>query len=226
MDRRKLLFGLAAASSQLHAQKTKLQEWKPIFNGQNLDGWQVHGQVQWSVVDGVLVGRSPRPSKKPFGEWPITEQQYRSWVTQQAWLYTEAEFEQFDLQLEYWIPEGGNSGVSIRDSSRGDKSYGVSPQVTPAHIGYEIQIIDDGVQPYPSGSIYKFAAAPKELHKRNQWNKLEIESRKEMIRTRLNGKPAAEFVGDPQRPNRGPIGLQLHDRYSLVMFRNIAINVH
>lgn len=220
MDRRKLLLGLAAATGQLHAQQSK-----PLFNGKNLDGWQKHGEVEWSVNDGILIGKSPRPTRKPFGEWPITEKQYRTWLTQQAWLYTEAEYEEFDLQLEYWIPEGGNSGISIRDSSRGDKSYGVSPQITPAHIGYEIQIIDDGPQPFPSGSIYTFVAAPKELHKKEAWNVLEIQSRKQMIRTRLNGKLAAEFAGDPKRPLKGPIGLQLHDRYSLVMFRNIAIKV-
>ena len=212
-----MLLGLTGAAGLAYGQKAK-----PLFNGVNLDGWQVHGDGKWHVLDGVLIGNRPKPGPKAFGEWPAAEKLYRKWLNQQAWLYTEAEFEEFDLQLEYWIPEGGNSGVSIRDSSRGDKSYGPGEQITPAHIGYEIQIID-GAEKFPAGSIYSFVAAPNGLHNRERWNTLEISSRKKMIRTRLNGKPAAEFAGAPERPTKGPIGLQLHDQFSLVMFKRIMI---
>lgn len=212
-----MLLGLTGAAGVAYAQKAK-----PLFNGENLDGWQVHGDATWHVLDGLLIGNHPKPGPKAFGEWPVAEKQYRTWVNQQAWLYTAAEFEEFDLQLEYWIPKGGNSGVSIRDSSRGDKSYGPGEQITPAHVGYEIQIID-GAEKFPAASIYSFVAAPNGLHIQERWNTLEISSRKKMIRTRLNGKPAAEFAGAPERPTKGPIGLQLHDQYSLVMFKKIMI---
>ena len=33
------------------------------------------------------------------------------------------------------------------------------PHTTPAHIGYEIQIIDDDREKFPSGSIYTFVPA-------------------------------------------------------------------
>jgi len=33
----------------------------------------------------------------------------------------------------------------------------------------------------------------------------------------------AEHPGDPKRPKRGPIGLQMHDQFSIIMFRNIRI---
>jgi hypothetical protein len=39
----------------------------------------------------------------------------------------------------------------------------------------------------------------------------------------VNGIVAAEHAGDPARPNQGPIGLQLHDQSSVVLFRNIWI---
>ena len=58
---------------------------------------------------------------------------------------------------------------------------------------------------------------------RHQAASLEIESRKDAIRVRLNGQPAAEYPGDPARSLTGPIGLQLHDQFTLVMFRNIRI---
>ena len=50
-----------------------------------------------------------------------------------------------------------------------------------------------------------------------------IESRDELIRIRLNGQVVAEHPGDPTRPKVGPIGLQLHDQFNSIMFRNIRI---
>ena len=35
---------------------------------------------------------------------------------------------------------------------------------------------------------------------------------------------AAEHAGDPERPLKGPISLQLHDIHSFVMFRNIGFS--
>ena len=195
-----------------------------LFNGKNLDGWEKHGDGVWSVIpDGILMGQRSTPNSKPFGEWPVSERAYRTWKNQQAWLYTKDEFGQFDLHVEYFLPSGGNSGVSIRDISRGDKSYGIADQITPAHIGYEIQIIDDPREKYPTGSVYSFVPAVGGEQKQGKWNSLDIESRDEMIRVRLNGKVVSAFAGDPKRSKRGPIGLQLHDRFSVILFRNLTI---
>jgi len=57
----------------------------------------------------------------------------------------------------------------------------------------------------------------------NDWNAFDIESREEMIRVKLNGHLVSQYAGEPGRPKTGPIGLQLHDKASLVMFRNIHI---
>ena len=57
----------------------------------------------------------------------------------------------------------------------------------------------------------------------NDWNAFDIESREEMIRVKLNGHVVSQYAGEPGRPKTGPIGLQLHDKASLVMFRNIHI---
>lgn len=213
-----ILLMMLGAASLMAAEK------RALFNGKNLDGWEKHGDGLWSVVpDGILMGQHSTPDRKPFGEWPVAEKQYRTWRNQQAWLYTKEEFGQYDLHVEYWLPPGGNSGISIRDSSRGEKSFGVPDQITPAHIGYEIQIIDEVGGKYPTGSIYTFVEAPAGIQKIGQWNSLDIESRNEMIRVRLNGRVVAEHAGDPKRSKRGPIGLQLHDRYSVILFRNLTI---
>lgn len=182
--------------------------WRPLFNAKSLEGWQPRGECLWSVLpDGTLLGKRTAGS-----------------ASSQAWLYTTAEYGEFDLHVEYWIPAGGNSGVSIRDRSRAAAAIGETlPYTTPAHVGYEIQIIDDDAETYPTGSVYLFAAGRTGVHRPGAWNSLDIESRNPLIRVRLNGQIVAESPGDPARPKVGPIGLQLHDRFSTAMFRNIRI---
>jgi uncharacterized protein len=206
--------------------------WKPLFNGKNLDGWEPRGECAWTVMeDGVLLGQ--RTHKAAPGAWPLDEKAYERWLYRQAWLYTLGDFGNYDLHVEYWIPKGGNSGVSIRDTSRGHYAIGETDaerpdlagplKSTPAHIGYEIQIADEDADPYPSGSVYSLVRARRGVQRAGEWNSLEIESRPDRIRVRLNGEAVAQYPGDPQRPKRGPIGLQLHDQFSFAMFRNIRI---
>ncbi len=94
---------------------------------------------------------------------------------------------------------------------------------TPAHIGYEIQILGDDADTYPSGSIYGLVPARRGVQRPGEWNSLDIESRPGLIRVRVNGEVVAEGPGDPQRPKTGPIGLQLHDQFTFAMFRNLRI---
>jgi hypothetical protein len=184
-------------------------EWIKLLNGKNLEGWETIGDGVWTVMrDGTLVG-----------------QRNQKTAIHQAWLYTTKEFGEFDLELEYWVRLGGNSGVSIRDTSRARWAAGEEwdQKRTPSHIGYEIQISNGYRDAYPSGSVYLFDKAKPEAQFDNDWNRLEIESRYDMIRVRLNGQLVSQHPGDPDRPKVGPIGLQLHDRNSLMMFRNIRI---
>jgi type 1 glutamine amidotransferase len=202
--------------------------WRPLFDGKTLEGWEPRGDCLWSVLPGgTLLGqRSP-------GARPADLKQFASWMGRQAWLYTKAEYGEFDLHVEYWIPAGGNSGVSIRDRSRAHGAIGEEdsarpdlaafPKTTPAHIGYEIQIIDDDSEKYPTGSVYTFVPAKTGGQRHGDWNSMDIESRNAVIRVRLNGEIVAESPGDPERSKTGPIGLQLHDRFSTVMFRNLRI---
>jgi hypothetical protein len=185
-------------------------QWANLI-GKNLDNWESVGDGRWTLMkDGVILGqRDPRNA------------------VHQAWLYTRQDYGEFDLHVEYWTRLGGNSGISIRDTSRGRHSAGTAHdgERTPSHIGYEIQIsMAPGEEKYPSGSLYLFAAAPKGVQTDNDWNALEIESREKLIRIQINGKVTAEHPGDSARSKTGPIGLQLHDQQSVVMFRNIRIH--
>ena len=186
----------------------------PVFNGKNLAGWESVGPGVWTVTrEGVVIGQrdlsQPRTGTDP----------------DQAWLYTKHDFGEYDLHIEWWTRLRGNSGISVRDTSRARYSFGkeADPKRTPSHIGYEIQISNGYKDKYPSGSIYLFQAASPDALIENDWNSFDIEVRNSVMRVKLNGKLVAEHAGDPARSKRGPIGLQLHDRESLVMFRNIQL---
>ena len=200
-----------------------------LFNGKNLDGWEVIGDGQWTVMaDGTLLGQRIGDYRKMFvpGGPFTTPQQFRAWVDAQSWLYTTRnDFGEFDLHLEYWTKTTGNSGVSIRDTSRAKWGVVSPPDYTrtPSKIGYEIQINNRFPDPHPSGSIYGFMDAPKDSQRDDDWNAMDILSRNDKIAVKLNGRVVAEHAGDPQRPKVGPIGLQLHDQFSIIMFRNIRI---
>jgi hypothetical protein len=203
----RMLFALLAplAAAGLYA-----QSWKPLFNGKSLDGWETVGDGVWTVMRNQVILGDRIPGKS----------------LHQSWLYSKEEFGEFDLQVEYWTRYGGNSGVSIRDSTRGKYAVGTTHDGarTPSHNGYEIQIMNlPGPVKYPTGSVYLFQEAANVRQNTGDWNLLEIESRNEMIRVKLNGERVCEHPGDPKRPKTGPIGLQLHDEHSVVMFRNIRI---
>jgi hypothetical protein len=184
-------------------------DWTHLANGKDLAGWEMIGDGIWTVMrDGTILGQRHPKSVK------------------QSWLYTKKDFREFDLSLEYWTRDGGNSGISIRDTSRAKYACGSDwvADKTPSHIGYEIQIaMSPGESKYPSGSIYLFAPARTGVQVQNDWNRMEIESRDNRIVVKLNGLAVAEHPGDPHRSKTGPVGLQLHDPASIVMFRNIRI---
>ena len=183
--------------------------WVNLLNGKNIEGWEIVGEGFWNVMsDGTLVGqRDPAKSTE-----------------RQCWLYTKKEYGEYDLHAEYWLRWGGNSGVSIRDTSRAQYAQGAKwdPKRTPSHIGYEIQIANDGDE-YATGSVYLFAKAKTGVQHDFDWNSLDIESRNDHIRVKLNGQVVAESAGDPKRSKSGPIGFQLHDHKAVAMFRNIRI---
>jgi hypothetical protein len=202
---------------------------QPIFNGKNLDGWESIGDGQWTVMaDGTLVGQRTGDLRKmltPGGPFS-TPKEFSNWVNAQAWLYTKRnDFHEFDLHLEFWTKTSGNSGVSIRDTSRAKWAVTVPPDYTrtPSKLGYEIQINNRFPDPHPTGSIYGFMDAPKDAQRDDDWNALDISSRDDRITIRLNAEIVAEHAGDPARSKTGPIGLQLHDQFSLIQFRNIRI---
>jgi glucose/arabinose dehydrogenase len=104
--------------------------WKLLFDGKTTKGWRNYKQDKvgngWAVKDGAITWQ-----KKGAGDI-ITAEQYES----------------FELQLEYRISKGGNSGLMFHVTEQAAQ---------PWHTGPEIQIQDnvDGHDPQKAGWLYQ-----------------------------------------------------------------------
>jgi lysophospholipase L1-like esterase len=136
-----------------------------LFNGKDLIGWeQVGGAKQtWGVENGQLYTDGDGG----------------------GWLSTTREFGNFELELEFNVPAGGNSGVFVRAPRQGN----------PAFEGLEIQVLDDAAPEYAElkpwqfcGSVYSTIAPSSRVSKpAGEWQKMSIRYEGFNIRVTLNG---------------------------------------
>lgn len=208
---------LQAHNSPLYFRNIFIRELPPqmpvfsgaLFNGQDLHGWQrIGGQEgSWYVEDGLLM---------TSGEGG-------------GWLSTARQFSDFTLDLEFRVPEGGNSGVFLRAPHQGD----------PAYTGMEVQVLDDYAARYATlkpwqytGSIYAVQAPSQRVSKRaGEWQQMTIVCDGPAVSVTLNGirivdtNLIAHMDKAPKNPGlkrrAGYIGLQAHG--SPVAYRNIRL---
>ncbi len=182
-----------------------------LYNGQDLSGWH----VQNGKIEAWKANGEMISCVAPGGGWLTSDKEYGDFV----------------FRIEWKIGPAGNSGIGIRYPAQGD----------PAHIGMEIQILDDDAPQYKNlkaaqycGGIYyqvppklKAAKAP------GEWNRYNIRCQGSKIVIRLNGMviqdvdvatvTTAEGNYKPlsERPRRGFVGMQSHG--DQCDFRNVEI---
>ena len=197
------LFVILVCLAQLAAVSAVAAAPRDLFNGKDLSGWIQMFGGEWTVEDGVLVGRNGT-------NWTTNPEHSGSW------LRTEREYGDFVLELEYAISTNGNSGIHFRSALAKNPSF----------TGYEMQIVDDyGREPRKSGTgaLYDVVAPSRNVSKpAGQWNQVRITCRGNRIQVDLNGEGIVDLQ-NATRSARGFIGLQNHDTRSVVKFRNLRI---
>jgi hypothetical protein len=160
---------LLTASTPLRTQ-AQGSGWKVLFDGKSTAAW--HGYKQagmpagWSIVDGTLA------KDKPVDD-----------------IMTKETFGDFELEFEWKIGKGGNSGVFYRATEEYEHIYWSGP---------EYQLLDDPNNPddtrlTAAGSIYAlYPAADGALKPYGQWNRSRIVLKKGHLEHWLNGKEVAE----------------------------------
>ncbi|WP_337176524.1 DUF1080 domain-containing protein [Paludisphaera sp.] len=198
------LFGARSAMSE---------EWRALFDGKSLDGWEHVGPGQFVVEDGTL---------KTEGGMGL------------LW-YTREKLGDCVIRVVYrGHAERANSGVYVRIADKpADPWFAV-------HNGFEVQVLDAGSPGGSTGAVYTFAPSQNRPARPLGWNTLEITLKGDRITTRLNDVPVADFdsstltddaetkegPGDPSRrprPQAGYIGLQNHDDKSIVSYKEISV---
>lgn len=116
--------------------KEKSAGWKLLFDGKSLDGWHNFKKDDvrpgWVVKDGLLVCADPHDA----GD-----------------IVTKEQFGAFELDLEYNISEGGNSGIIFHVTDEGGAVWATGP---------EFQLEDNAKAPDPQkcGWLYQLYQPP------------------------------------------------------------------
>lgn len=171
-----------------------------LFNGENLDGWEIHGTEKWYVENGELVCESG------------PDEEY-------GYLSTKEYFDNFELELEFKQEADGNSGVFFRSTVEGTKVNGWQVEVAPPslHTGGIYESYGRGwlIKPDPSKDKYL---------KMGAWNKMKIKVNENQVITYLNGQEMVQIEDDKIGQGKGGIALQIHSGGGIkVKWRNLKL---
>lgn len=157
-----LVLGLCVILSSV-ARADEKEGFVAIFDGKTLEGW--NGSTKgYTVEDGAI----------------------KCLAKGGGFLYTDKEYGDFHLKLEFKLTPGANNGIGIRAPKGGD----------PAYVGMELQVLDDTAPQYKNlkeyqyhGSIYGVVPAKRGHQKPvGEWNKQEVIAKGNRIKVILNGE--------------------------------------
>lgn len=198
-------------ANQLLASHGEDAGFKRVFNGKDFTGWK--GPVDnYQISEGAIVCRP-----KMGGT-----------------IFTEEQFADFVVRLEFKLPPAGNNGLAIRYPGAGDTAY----------VGMcESQVLDDHYEEVAGGKIdprqahgsaYGMLAAARGYQRATgQWNFEEVTVKGSTIKVELNGtvildgdlSKVTEFMADHPHPGKdrmsGAFGFAGHN--DPVAFRAIRI---
>jgi hypothetical protein len=200
----------AGATPTASVPKTPADGFVPLFNGTDLTGWKPHpiGKAEWSVEAGVLIGRGS--SRNP-GSGHL--------------FYAGNVYENFQLRVEAMINHGGNSGLYFR------APFGPASQNGFPTGAYEAQInntnsANNDVQ-HKTGSLSVNAKPvvnlPNSSFKDDEWFTMEVIADGPQIVVKVNGQVTANYVDAGPSSRFGQVALQVHDRDTVVRFREVVI---
>jgi len=179
-----LLAGCSSMHSFSHKPNTlssaeKRDGWQLLFDGQNFDGWHNFKQdgvrPGWQVKDGCLVCADPHNA----GD-----------------IVTTSKFDWFELQLDYNISEGGNSGIMYHVTDEGNAVWATGPE-------FQLEDNQKAADPVRCGWLYALYQPPidpatgKTLDATKpvgQWNHVRIVISPDKCIHEINGVKYFEYV--------------------------------
>jgi len=186
---------------------TAADEWIPLFNGKDLDGWKPNEKPEtFTVKDGILIVKGDRCHLFYTGK------------------VNNADFKNFELRAEIMTKKGANSGIYFHTDFQKDG--------WPAK-GFEIQVNNSHTDWKRTAGIYNVQDNKTAPVKDDEWFTMVIKVEGKHIVTKVNDKVISDFTqpddwkGAPGMPGRvldhGTIAIQGHDPGSEIHYRKIEI---
>ncbi len=185
-----LMLAVGILLPALNAGNSGKGEWRELFNGKNLDGWEYRGGTKeaptFNVENGTIVGRTLIPQNTT------------------GFVCTIEQFKDFELLFEVKVDKELNSGVQVRSTPKGNvRGPQVEIQNDFHRTGY---IFGQGGM---GGWISTEMSKDNKAFKSNEWNRIRVLVQGQNIKTWINGQPVADTTSDKIAP-QGVIGLQVH----------------
>jgi len=195
-----ILFTVSFITSCSTQSKLKQDDFKSLFNGKNLDGWQNHGSEKWYVDNGEMVCESG----------PKAEYGYLSTVDY---------YDDFELYVDFKQEANGNSGIFFRSTVDGTKVSGWQVEVAPPKNN------SGGIyESYGRGWLIKPDEAKDSALKMGEWNTMKIRAVGPKVTTWLNGVEMISITDEKIGAGKGSIALQIHDGGGIkVRWKNLKI---
>ena len=194
--------GLQDHGRNVYYRSIKILPLEPVslFNGEDLDGWQVHGTEQWYVDSGELVCESGPDAAYGY-------------------LTTDRTFSDFDLTVDFRQEADGNSGVFFRSSVEGTTVSGWQAEVAPPGL------FTGGIyESYGRGWLIQPDPALDAALRMGDWNTMRVRAVGDRVTTWLNGTRMVDLVDEGVGAGTGSIALQIHDGGGIkVRWRNIHV---
>jgi Domain of Unknown Function (DUF1080). len=170
-------------------EQQKAEGWQLLFDGTTTNGWKIfkdRKNISWEVLDGTL-------HCKPPMETPGVD-------NERSDLMTVAQFDNFELSLEWKLAPQSNSGIIYRVTEEYEQPY---------HTGPEYQVIDDKGYPqekefHMTGANYDMhVATNKKMNPLGEWNTSKIIANGNHIEHWLNDVKVVEYeIGSEDWTNR------------------------
>jgi len=148
-----LLMGLTTFQPATSAQGA----WTTMFDGKTLNGWNMVGDANWAVVDGVV------QADKGMGGFLVTPVPYGD----------------FQITLDFWVTDDANSGVFIRCSD--------PKTITAANAYEVNIFDKRPDQSFRTGGIVDVAKPASVVMTGGKWNSFDITARGTKLTVVLNG---------------------------------------
>lgn len=169
--------------------------WQNLLSGNSLDKhWKTTGN--WSLGEDGVVSLVPREGES-------------GWTRYSAYLWQHHSFTNFEIQFEYQVEKGGNSGFYFH----------VADEKDPVTQGIEVQIYDsyghEKLTDHTSGGVIpRIPPTANNAKAPGEWNKFHITCKDDQLTVVLNDKEVnkVDLSQGPLagRPKTGSIGFQDH----------------